>query len=69
MGRSPDYLNAKVMAMGVANDFFAEADPMFAENAKNYYEFAREYDISLTHTLIHPQVNRAKLSMNKKMRM
>ncbi|RDI47940.1 4-hydroxyphenylacetate 3-monooxygenase, oxygenase component [Falsibacillus pallidus] len=60
MGRSPDYLNAEVMAMGVSNDLFAEADPSFAENAKNYYEFARENDISLTHTLIHPQVNRAK---------
>ncbi|MGP4063207.1 4-hydroxyphenylacetate 3-monooxygenase, oxygenase component [Halobacillus sp. H74] len=60
MGRSPDYLNAEVMAMGVANDLFAEDDPMFAENAKNYYDYARENDISLTHTLIHPQVNREK---------
>ncbi|GAA0440418.1 4-hydroxyphenylacetate 3-monooxygenase, oxygenase component [Lentibacillus halophilus] len=61
MGRSPDYLNADVMAMGEANEFFAEGDPMFAENAKNYAEYARENDISLTHTLIHPQVNRAKM--------
>jgi 4-hydroxyphenylacetate 3-monooxygenase len=60
MGRSPDYLNAEVMAMGIANDLFAEDDPMFAENAKNYYEYARENDISLTHTLIHPQMNRSK---------
>ncbi|WP_163528743.1 4-hydroxyphenylacetate 3-monooxygenase, oxygenase component [Halobacillus ihumii] len=60
MGRSPDYLNAEVMAMGVANDLFGEDDPMFAENAKNYYDYARENDISLTHTLIHPQVNRQK---------
>ncbi|MED3905881.1 4-hydroxyphenylacetate 3-monooxygenase, oxygenase component [Geobacillus thermodenitrificans] len=60
MGRSPDYLNAEVMAMGIANDLFAEDDPMFAENARNYYEYARENDISLTHTLIHPQMNRAK---------
>ncbi|PSL48473.1 4-hydroxyphenylacetate 3-monooxygenase [Salsuginibacillus halophilus] len=60
MGRSPDYLNSEVMAMGIANDLFAEDDPMFAENARKYYEYARENDISLTHTLIHPQVNRAK---------
>lgn len=66
MGRSPDYLNAEVMAMGVAADFFAEADPMFARNAKNYYEYARENDISLTHTLIHPQVNRAKAQAEQK---
>ncbi|KQL55192.1 MFS transporter [Heyndrickxia shackletonii] len=66
MGRSPDYLNAEVMAMGVSNELFAEADPMFAENAKKYYEYARENDISLTHTLIHPQVNRAKAQHEQK---
>ena len=66
MGRSPDYLNAEVMAMGVNNSLFAENDPRFAENARNYYEFARENDISLTHTLIHPQVNRAKMQHQQK---
>lgn len=66
MGRSPDYLNADVMAMGAANEFFAEGDPMFAENAKKYAEYARENDLSLTHTLIHPQVNRAKAQHEQK---
>ncbi|WP_047981758.1 4-hydroxyphenylacetate 3-monooxygenase, oxygenase component [Ornithinibacillus contaminans] len=66
MGRSPDYLNAEVMAMGVNNSIFAEGDPRFAENARNYYEYARENDISLTHTLIHPQVNRAKMQHQQK---
>lgn len=66
MGRSPDYLNAEVMAMGMNNGLFAEADPRFAENARNYYEYARENDISLTHTLIHPQVNRAKMQHEQK---
>lgn len=66
MGRSPDYLNAEVMAMGMNNSLFAEADPRFAENARNYYEYARENDISLTHTLIHPQVNRAKMQHEQK---
>lgn len=66
MGRSPDYLNADVMAMGAAHEFFAEDDPLFADNAKNYYEYARENDLSLTHTLIHPQVNRAKAQHEQK---
>ncbi|MBS4224034.1 4-hydroxyphenylacetate 3-monooxygenase, oxygenase component [Lederbergia citrea] len=66
LGRSPDYLNAEVMAMGVAHEFFNEADPMYAANAKKYYEYARENDISLTHTLIHPQVNRAKAQYEQK---
>ncbi|GIN41320.1 4-hydroxyphenylacetate 3-monooxygenase, oxygenase component [Heyndrickxia oleronia] len=66
MGRSPDYLNAEVMAMGAAYEFFSEGDPNLVENAKNYYEYARENDISLTHTLIHPQVNRAKAQHEQK---
>jgi len=66
MGRSPDYLNAEVMAMGMNNELFKEADPMFAENARAYYEYARENDISLTHTLIHPQVNREKAQHEQK---
>lgn len=61
MGRSPDYLNADVMVMGPASEFFAEGgDSLFAENARKYAEYARENDLSLTHTLIHPQMNRAK---------
>lgn len=66
MGRTPDYLNADVMAMGAAHEFFAEDDPLFAENAKKYSEYARENDLSLTHTLIHPQVNRAKAQHEQK---
>ncbi|CAN2248997.1 4-hydroxyphenylacetate 3-monooxygenase, oxygenase component [Bacillus vallismortis] len=66
MGRSPDYLNAEVMAMGIANDLFEEGEKRFSENAYNYYEFAREHDISLTHTLIHPQVNRSKAQHEQK---
>ncbi len=66
MGRSPDYLNAEVMAMGMNNSLFAEADERFADNARKYYEYARENDISLTHTLIHPQVNRAKAEHEQK---
>lgn len=66
MGRSPDYLNAEVMAMGASSSFFEEAGQPFADNVKNYYEYARENDISLTHTLIHPQVNRAKAQFEQK---
>lgn len=60
MGRTPDYLNTSVMAFGTADSFFAQGDPMFAENARNYYHYCRENDVSLTHTLIHPQTNRSK---------
>lgn len=66
MGRSPDYLNCDLMAFGTAHEFFAEGDPMYAKNIKNYYEYCRENDIALTHTLIHPQVNRAKAQSEQK---
>jgi 4-hydroxyphenylacetate 3-monooxygenase len=58
MGRSPDYLNSALMAMGQAVDYFGESNPMYGENIKAYYEYVRENDLSMTHTLINPQVNR-----------
>ncbi|OZM58200.1 4-hydroxyphenylacetate 3-monooxygenase, oxygenase component [Lottiidibacillus patelloidae] len=66
MGRTPDYLNTSVMAFGTASSFFAQSDPMYAKNAADYYEYCRENDISLTHTLIHPQVNRSKTQAEQK---
>lgn len=66
LGRSPDYLNGELMATGMNNNIFGEADPRFAENARDFYEYARENDISFTHTLIHPQVNRAKMQHEQK---
>jgi 4-hydroxyphenylacetate 3-monooxygenase len=66
MGRTPDYLNTSVMAFGSASSFFEKSDPMYGKNARNYYEYCRENDISLTHTLIHPQVNRAKAQAEQK---
>ncbi|MCP1311592.1 4-hydroxyphenylacetate 3-monooxygenase, oxygenase component [Paenibacillus tyrfis] len=59
MGRSPDYINVGIMAYGSAAEMFGMQDKMFAENMRKYYEYCRENDLSLTHTLILPQVNRA----------
>ena len=58
MGRSPDYINAGMMAYGAAAEMFGRQDPMYAQNMENYIELCRERDLSLTHTLIQPQVNR-----------
>jgi 4-hydroxyphenylacetate 3-monooxygenase len=60
LGRTGDYLNAAVMAMAGAADWFAQADPQFGTNIRNYYEYVRENDLLLTHTLIMPQANRSK---------
>jgi len=56
MGRCPDYLNAVLMAYESSAEFFGE----FADNVRNYVKYVRENDLSTTHCLTNPQVNRAK---------
>ncbi|MDA4126914.1 MAG: 4-hydroxyphenylacetate 3-monooxygenase, oxygenase component [Thaumarchaeota archaeon] len=59
VGRSADYLNSAIMAMASARGFFAKNELDFGGNVQNYYEFVRENDLLLTHTLVNPQVNRS----------
>jgi 4-hydroxyphenylacetate 3-monooxygenase len=59
MGRTADYLNSSVMAMAAAKDFFGNDGRDFASNIQGYYEYVRENDLLLTHTLINPQANRS----------
>jgi 4-hydroxyphenylacetate 3-monooxygenase len=59
MGRTPDFLNVTIMAMAAAGDFFGDNRPEFKQNVVNYYEYARENDICMTHTLVNLQRNRA----------
>jgi 4-hydroxyphenylacetate 3-monooxygenase len=58
MGRTGDYLNSAIMAMASAKEFFGNAGRDFGSNIHGYYEYIRENDLILTHTLINPQVNR-----------
>ena len=59
MGRTPDYINRAMTGYAAGAPFLAEADPRFGANAVRYYEYLRENDLCLTHTLIPPQANRA----------
>jgi len=59
LGRTGDYLNSALMALGSAADWFGQADAAFSRNVASYYEKVREEDLLLTHTLIPPQANRA----------
>lgn len=59
MGRAPDYLNRAIMAYAAGAPFLAESEPSFGANAVRYYEYLRDHDLCLTHTLIPPQANRA----------
>ena len=59
MGRVPDYISRAMTGYAAGAPFLSEADPRFGANAIRYYEYLRESDLSLTHTLIPPQANRA----------
>jgi 4-hydroxyphenylacetate 3-monooxygenase len=61
MGRTPDFLNVSIMAMAGAGDYFARNRPEFKQNIVDYYEYIRERDLVLTHTLVNLQRNRAPL--------
>jgi len=58
LGRTADYLNSSVMAMAAAKEFFGRDGRDYAANIERYYEYIREKDLLLTHTLINPQTNR-----------
>ena len=58
MGRTPDFLNVSVMAMAGAADYFGQNRPEFKQNILNYYEYIRENDLALTHTLVNMQRSR-----------
>ena len=64
MGRTPDFLNVTIMSMAAAGDFFGENRPEFKKNVVNYYEYARENDVCMTHTLVNLQRNRAPSAMS-----
>jgi 4-hydroxyphenylacetate 3-monooxygenase len=59
LGRTPDYLNRAMAYYASGADFLGNDGHAFAENIRRYYEYLRENDLCLTHTLINPQANRA----------
>jgi aromatic ring hydroxylase len=62
MGRSPDFLNAMIMGCAANADYFAKNDPAYGRNIQRYYEYIREHDLVLTHTLVNLQRNRSPLA-------
>ena len=61
MGRTPDFLNVSIMAMAGAADYFSQNRPEFKENVQRYYEYVRENDLVLTHTLVNLQRTRTPM--------
>jgi 4-hydroxyphenylacetate 3-monooxygenase len=58
MGRSPDFMNVTFAAWGAAEGYFAQSRPAFGQNMRRYYEYIRENDLTLTHSLINLQRSR-----------
>ena len=68
MGRTPDFLNVSLMAMAAAGDYFGEDRPEFGENIRRYYEWVREEDLVLTHTLVNLQRSRGDGGLDSRFR-
>ncbi len=65
MGRTPDFLNVSVMAMAGASDYFAGNRPEFKKNIVDCYEYVRENDLTMTHTLVNLQRNRRPAAVSR----
>ena len=64
-GRTPDYKNASVMAFAAGADFLAQGRPEFADNMRRYYQYVRDHDKVLTHTLVNPTFSHAQFKDGK----
>ena len=58
MGRSPDFMNVNFAAWSAAADYFGLNRAQAKDNIVNYYEYIRENDLTLTHSLINLQRSR-----------
>ena len=60
VGRSPDHVASFFAGFAGSLDTFARAGQRYADNVQRFYEHARDEDLYVTYTIIHPQVDRAK---------
>jgi 4-hydroxyphenylacetate 3-monooxygenase oxygenase component len=61
MGRTPDYMNMKFAAFASAPKVWAGADGRNERGARNvvaYHEYLSRNDVSLTHTIIQPTIDK-----------
>jgi 4-hydroxyphenylacetate 3-monooxygenase len=61
MGRAPDYLNVTFACFAARADVWARrGNERGAENVVRYHELMRDHDLSTTHVLVNPQVDRSR---------
>lgn len=60
LGRTPDYVNVTLAGfVGRSDIFTAKGDTTYSDRLKRFYREVVEGDLSLTHTIIHPVVDKA----------
>jgi len=60
LGRTPDYVNVTLAGFVARNDIFnGKGDTTHSDRLKRFYREVVEGDLSLTHTIIHPVVDKA----------
>jgi 4-hydroxyphenylacetate 3-monooxygenase len=60
MGRTPDYMNVTFAGFaGRADEWAANGNDRGAANLVEYQKFLARKDISLTHTIVHPTIDKA----------
>jgi 4-hydroxyphenylacetate 3-monooxygenase len=60
LGRSMDFMNCLVTGMASAAPQFDRENHPFGKYLREYYQYIRENDLALTHTLVNPQVDRSR---------
>src|ERR1700724_33136 len=61
MGRTPDYMNVTFAGFaGRADEWAANHNDRRAANLVAYQKFLARKDLSLTHTIVHPTIDKAK---------
>ena len=59
LGRTPDYVNVTLAGFMARSDIFtAKGDTTFSDRLGRFYREVVEKDLSLTHTIIHPVVDK-----------
>lgn len=60
LGRTPDYVNVTLAGFVARSDIFsARGDTVWAERLRRFHREVVENDLSLTHTIIHPVIDKA----------
>lgn len=60
LGRSPDHVPAALVGMMCGIEIFERHNPERAKALREYFEWARDNDLSMTYAIVNPQGDRSK---------